>query len=255
MKVESNKINNFELENINEDNFLDLFESFEDISISNDIVDISPVEDSEVSLEQQVEFEDDIKFKKFLVDKVTNDITNVNFNNLDVDFIKACEFDDKLFKDNNDDLSITFHQFISENLTPKFDINVDMENLYDLNNNNQIEFLKKGSTFNVLNQNNPIIESKSIKSEITKDPNLLSSINLNADESLLLMKDNDKYSLFFSLNGEKNILKTYDKLLSKNMSIRMKEDINGVKTYVLRANTHRYMAKLDGSSFEIFYEL
>ena len=84
---------------------------------------------------------------------------------------------------------------------------------------------------------------------------MLSSINLNADESLLLMKDNDKYSLFFSLNGEKNILKTYDKLLSKNMSIRMKEDINGVKTYVLRANTHRYMAKLDGSSFEIFYEL
>ncbi len=255
MKVESNKINNLELENINKDNFLDLFNGVKNILTSDNIDNISPVEDSEVSLKQQVEFEDDIKFKKFLVDKVTNDITNVNFNNLDVDFIKACEFDDKLFKDNNDDLSITFHQFISENLTPKFDINFDMENLYDLNNNNQIEYLKKKSIFDVLNQNNPITESKSIKSEITKDPNLLSSINLNADESLLLMKDNDKYSLFFSLNGEKNILKTYDKLLSKNMSIRMKEDINGVKTYVLRANTHRYMAKLDGSSFEIFYEL
>ena len=62
-------------------------------------------------------------------------------------------------------------------------------------------------------------------------------------------------SLLFSNNGQKNIVKTYEKLLSKNMSMRLKDDENGIKTYVLRANSHRYLAKLESNNFEIIYEL
>ena len=37
--------------------------------------------------------------------------------------------------------------------------------------------------------------------------------------------------------------------------MRLKDEENGIKTYVLRANSHKYLAKLDSNNFEIIYEL
>ena len=263
VKLESNKVNNGELNNINEDNFLDFLEDIQELNIFNDkAVDKKPAVNNNSSTKIETNIDNDTQFKKFLVEKVMNDITNINFCDLSEEQSELNPYDEFIYEDDEDNLTITFNQFIEENLTPKFDINYDMTQLYNTNNLNEIEDLKKQTTFEFLNEDSQIkeIKSEEIKSEEIEeesfDPNLLSNINFNVNESLSFIKDeNNNYSLLFSINGEKNIVKTYEKLLSKNISMRLKEDENGIKTYVLRANSHKYLAKLDANNFEIIYEL
>lgn len=262
MRLESNKIDSGKLNNINEDNFLDFLEDIQELNIfDNETIDSKTIENinslPETTTEAETNSDNDEQFKKFLVEKVMNDITNINFCDLEEDKTEFKNQDYAIYEDVEDNLAMTFNQFIEETLTPKFDIKNDMTQLYNLNNQNEIEDLKKQTTFDTLNADSQIQE---IKSEVIetekKDPNLLSNLNFNTNESLSFVKDeNNNYSLLFSNNGEKNIIKTYDNLLSKNMSMRLKEDENGIKTYVLRANSHKYLAKLESNNFEIVYEL
>lgn len=262
VRLESNKIDSGKLNNINEDNFLDFLEDIQELNIfDNETIDSKTIENinslPETTTEAETNIDNDEQFKKFLVEKVMNDITNINFCDLEEDKTEFKNQDYAIYEDVEDNLAMTFNQFIEETLTPKFDIKNDMTQLYDLNNQNEIEDLKKQTTFDTLNADSQIQE---IKSEVIetekKDPNLLSNLNFNTNESLSFVKDeNNNYSLLFSNNGEKNIIKTYDNLLSKNMSMRLKEDENGIKTYVLRANSHKYLAKLESNNFEIVYEL
>ena len=262
MKLGANKINNAELNNINEDNFLEFLEDIQELNIFSDKKISNNANENLNSLteivdETETNVDQDEQFKKFLVEKVMNDITHINVCDFEEDKTELKNQDYPIYGDIQDNLTMTFNQFIEETLTPKFDIKNDMTQLYDLNNQNEIEDLKKQTTFDTLNADSQIQE---IKSEVIetekKDPNLLSNLNFNTNESLSFVKDeNNNYSLLFSNNGEKNIIKTYDNLLSKNLSMRLKEDENGIKTYVLRANSHKYLAKLESNNFEIVYEL
>lgn len=83
----------------------------------------------------------------------------------------------------------------------------------------------------------------------------MSGITFNNKDSLSFVKDENNYMLMCSINGEENIIKKYEKLLSKNISMRLKEEIDGIKTYVLRVNSHKYLAQLDSNNFKIVYEL
>lgn len=258
MKLESNKINNGELNNINEDNFLDFLENIQELNLlDNESMENNTIDNLNSSTQTETNIDNDTQFKRFLVEKVMNDITNINFCDIEEDNNKLENYDDLICKNIEDNLTITFNQFIEENLTPKFDIKFDMMQLYNLNTLNEIEDLKKQTTFEILNEDSQIQEIKSDeKEEELTDPNLLSNLNFNSNESLSFIKDeNNNYSLLFSINGEKNIIKTYDKLKSKNISMRLKDNENGIKTYVLRANSHKYVAKLDANNFEIIYEL
>lgn len=272
MKVESNKINSNEYTYVNEDNFLDFLGDCQDLkaSTSQNHIITPDIKNNATSGEHKAEIYNDIEFKKFLVEKVTNDITSLDFNDLSSEFSEVSIYDNLLNNDSADDaLTISFNEFILENQTPKFNISHDMTQLYNLNNYNEIENLKKQTTFQNLNLefenkelNQPIATFKEQEAEIELeekeriiDPNLLSSITFNSNDSLSFVKDENNYMLMCSLNGEKNIIKTYEKLLSKNISMRLKDDMNGIKTYVLRANSHRYLAKLDSNNFEIIYEL
>ena len=259
MRLESNKIDNGGLNNINEDNFLDFLDDIQEINIFNDEIkeEEKPIENNNFSNEIEAKNDNEEQFKKFLVEKVMSDITNINFCDLDTDNKVLEKRDIPLCEQVEDNLTMTFNQFIEETLTPKFDIKNDMTQLYNLNNQNELEDLKKQATLEIINKNSQVEEAKKEEQkEEIKDPNLLSNLNFNTNESLSFVKDeNNNYSLLFSNNGEKNIIKTYDNLLSKNMSMRLKEDENGIKTYVLRANSHKYLAKLESNNFEIVYEL
>ena len=259
MRLESNKIDNGGLNNINEDNFLDFLDDIQEINIFNDEIkeEEKPIENNNFSKEIEAKNDNDEQFKKFLVEKVMSDITNINFCDLDTDNRVLEKRDIPLCEQVEDNLTMTFNQFIEETLTPKFDIKNDMTQLYNLNNQNELEDLKKQATLEIINKNSQVEEAKKEEQkEEIKDPNLLSNFNFNLNESLSFIKDeNNNYSLLFSNNGQKNIVKTYEKLLSKNMSMRLKDDENGIKTYVLRANSHRYLAKLESNNFEIIYEL
>lgn len=259
MKLEQNKINNSELNNINEDNFLDFLENIQELNLfNNKVVDNKPIDNNNSLNQTETKInDDDNQFKKFLVEKVMNDITNINFDDLEEDNNELKHYDEFICKNIEDNLAITFNQFIEENLTPKFDIKFDMTKLYNLNNLNEIEDLKKQTTFETINENSQIQEIKNDEiEEKSTNPNLLSNLNFNSNESLSFIKDeNNNYCLLFSINGEKNIIKKYEKLKSKNISMRLKDEENGIKTYVLRANSHKYLAKLDSNNFEIIYEL
>ncbi len=259
MRLESNKIDNGGLNNINEDNFLDFLDDIQEINIFNDEIkeEEKPIENNNFSNEIEAKNDNEEQFKKFLVEKVMSDITNINFCDLDTDNKVLEKRDIPLCEQVEDNLTMTFNQFIEETLTPKFDIKNDMTQLYNLNNQNELEDLKKQATLEIINKNSQVEEAKKEEQkEEIKDPNLLSNLNFNLNESLSFIKDeNNNYSLLFSNNGQKNIVKTYEKLLSKNMSMRLKDDENGIKTYVLRANSHRYLAKLESNNFEIIYEL
>ncbi len=260
MRLESNKIDNGGLNNINEDNFLDFLDDIQEINIFDDEIkeeEEKPIENSNFSNEIEAKNDNEEQFKKFLVEKVMSDITNINFCDLDTDNKVLEKRDIPLCEQVEDNLTMTFNQFIEETLTPKFDIKNDMTQLYNLNNQNELEDLKKQATLEIINKNSQVEEAKKEEQkEEIKDPNLLSNLNFNLNESLSFIKDeNNNYSLLFSNNGQKNIVKTYEKLLSKNMSMRLKDDENGIKTYVLRANSHRYLAKLESNNFEIIYEL
>ena len=260
MRLESNKIDNGGLNNINEDNFLDFLDDIQEINIFDDEIkeeEEKPIENSNFSNEIETKNDNEEQFKKFLVEKVMSDITNINFCDLDTDNKVLEKRDIPLCEQVEDNLTMTFNQFIEETLTPKFDIKNDMTQLYNLNNQNELEDLKKQATLEIINKNSQVEEAKKEEQkEEIKDPNLLSNLNFNLNESLSFIKDeNNNYSLLFSNNGQKNIVKTYEKLLSKNMSMRLKDDENGIKTYVLRANSHRYLAKLESNNFEIIYEL
>ena len=259
MRLESNKIDNGGLNNINEDNFLDFLDDIQEINIFDDEIkeEEKPIENNNFSNEIEAKNDNEEQFKKFLVEKVMSDITNINFCDLDTDNKVLEKRDIPLCEQVEDNLTMTFNQFIEETLTPKFDIKNDMTQLYNLNNQNQLEDLKKQATLEIINKNSQVEEAKKEEQkEEIKDPNLLSNLNFNLNESLSFIKDeNNNYSLLFSNNGQKNIVKTYEKLLSKNMSMRLKDDENGIKTYVLRANSHRYLAKLESNNFEIIYEL
>lgn len=259
MRLESNKIDNGGLNNINEDNFLDFLDDIQEINIFDDEIkeEEKPIENNNFSNEIETKNDNEEQFKKFLVEKVMSDITNINFCDLDTDNKVLEKRDIPLCEQVEDNLTMTFNQFIEETLTPKFDIKNDMTQLYNLNNQNELEDLKKQATLEIINKNSQVEEAKKEEQkEEIKDPNLLSNLNFNLNESLSFIKDeNNNYSLLFSNNGQKNIVKTYEKLLSKNMSMRLKDDENGIKTYVLRANSHRYLAKLESNNFEIIYEL
>lgn len=259
MRLESNKIDNSGLNNINEDNFLDFLDDIQEINIFDDEIkeEEKPIENNNFSNEIEAKNDNEEQFKKFLVEKVMSDITNINFCDLDTDNKVLEKRDIPLCEQVEDNLTMTFNQFIEETLTPKFDIKNDMTQLYNLNNQNELEDLKKQATLEIINKNSQVEEAKKEEQkEEIKDPNLLSNLNFNLNESLSFIKDeNNNYSLLFSNNGQKNIVKTYEKLLSKNMSMRLKDDENGIKTYVLRANSHRYLAKLESNNFEIIYEL
>lgn len=261
MRLESNKIDNGGLNNINEDNFLDFLDDIQEINIFDDEIkeeeEEKPIENNNFSNEIEAKNDNEEQFKKFLVEKVMSDITNINFCDLDTDNKVLEKRDIPLCEQVEDNLTMTFNQFIEETLTPKFDIKNDMTQLYNLNNQNELEDLKKQATLEIINKNSQVEEAKKEEQkEEIKDPNLLSNLNFNLNESLSFIKDeNNNYSLLFSNNGQKNIVKTYEKLLSKNMSMRLKDDENGIKTYVLRANSHRYLAKLESNNFEIIYEL
>lgn len=262
MRLESNKIDSGKLNNINEDNFLDFLEDIQELNIfDNETIDTKTIENinslPETTTEAETNIDNDEQFKKFLVEKVMNDITNINFCDLEEDKTEFQNQDYTIYEDVEDNLAMTFNQFIEETLTPKFDIKNDMTQLYNLNNQNELEDLKKQATLEIINKNSQVEEAKKEEQkEEIKDPNLLSNLNFNLNESLSFIKDeNNNYSLLFSNNGQKNIVKTYEKLLSKNMSMRLKDDENGIKTYVLRANSHRYLAKLESNNFEIIYEL
>lgn len=260
MRLESNKIDNGGLNNINEDNFLDFLDDIQEINIFDDEIkeeEEKPIENNNFSNEIEAKNDNEEQFKKFLVEKVMSDITNINFCDLDTDNKVLEKQDIPLCEQVEDNLTMTFNQFIEETLTPKFDIKNDMTQLYNLNNQNELEDLKKQATLEIINKNSQVEEAKKEEQkEEIKDPNLLSNLNFNLNESLSFIKDeNNNYSLLFSNNGQKNIVKTYEKLLSKNMSMRLKDDENGIKTYVLRANSHRYLAKLESNNFEIIYEL
>ena len=259
MRLESNKIDNGGLNNINEDNFLDFLDDIQEINIFNYEIkeEEKPIENNNFSNEIEAKNDNEEQFKKFLVEKVMSDITNINFCDLDTDNKVLEKRDIPLCEQVEDNLTMTFNQFIEETLTPKFDIKNDMTQLYNLNNQNELEDLKKQATLEIINKNSQVEEAKKEEQkEEIKDPNLLSNLNFNLNESLSFIKDeNNNYSLLFSNNGQKNIVKTYEKLLSKNMSMRLKDDENGIKTYVLRANSHRYLAKLESNNFEIIYEL
>lgn len=260
MRLESNKIDNGGLNNINEDNFLDFLDDIQEINIFDDEIkeeEEKPIENNNFSNEIEAKNDNEEQFKKFLVEKVMSDITNINFCDLDTDNKVLEKRDISLCEQVEDNLTMTFNQFIEETLTPKFDIKNDMTQLYNLNNQNELEDLKKQATLEIINKNSQVEEAKKEEQkEEIKDPNLLSNLNFNLNESLSFIKDeNNNYSLLFSNNGQKNIVKTYEKLLSKNMSMRLKDDENGIKTYVLRANSHRYLAKLESNNFEIIYEL
>lgn len=259
MRLESNKIDNGGLNNINEDNFLDFLDDIQEINIFDDEIkeEEKPIENNNFSNEIEAKNDNEEQFKKFLVEKVMSDITNINFCDLDTDNKVLEKRDIPLCEQVEDNLTMTFNQFIEETLTPKFDIKNDMTQLYNLNNQNELEDLKKQATLEIINKNSQVEEAKKEEQkEEIKDPNLLSNLNFNLNESLSFIKDeNNNYFLLFSNNGQKNIVKTYEKLLSKNMSMRLKDDENGIKTYVLRANSHRYLAKLESNNFEIIYEL
>ncbi|OLA94821.1 MAG: hypothetical protein BHW64_02075 [Candidatus Melainabacteria bacterium LEY3_CP_29_8] len=255
MKVESNKINSDEFTYVNEDNFLDFLEDFQEVKVSTSENHIIMPNINNSPDEPKAETNNDNEFKKFLVEKVTNDITRMDFNDLSSEFNEVSVYDNLLNNDSSDDaLAISFNEFILENQTPKFNISHDMTQLYNLNNYNEIENLKKQITFENLNLefenekfNQPIATFKEQEVELEEKERIIDSNSF--------IKDENNYMLMCSINGEKNIIKTYEKLLSKNISMRLKDDINGIKTYVLRANSYKYLAKLDSNNFEIIYEL
>ena len=155
MRLESNKIDNGGLNNINEDNFLDFLDDIQEINIFNDEIkeEEKPIENNNFSNEIEAKNDNEEQFKKFLVEKVMSDITNINFCDLDTDNKVLEKRDIPLCEQVEDNLTMTFNQFIEETLTPKFDIKNDMTQLYNLNNQNELEDLKKQATLEIINKN------------------------------------------------------------------------------------------------------
>ena len=88
MRLESNKIDNGGLNNINEDNFLDFLDDIQEINIFDDEIkeeEEKPIENNNFSNEIEAKNDNEEQFKKFLVEKVMSDITNINFCDLDTD--------------------------------------------------------------------------------------------------------------------------------------------------------------------------
>ena len=155
MRLESNKIDNGGLNNINEDNFLDFLDDIQEINIFNDEIkeEEKPIENNNFSKEIEAKNDNEEQFKKFLVEKVMSDITNINFCDLDTDNRVLEKRDIPLCEQVEDNLTMTFNQFIEETLIPKFDIKNDMTHLYNLNNQNELEDLKKQATLEIINKN------------------------------------------------------------------------------------------------------
>ena len=90
MRLESNKIDSGKLNNINEDNFLDFLEDIQELNIfDNETIDSKTIENinslPETTTEAETNINNDEQFKKFFVEKVMNDITNINFCDLEED--------------------------------------------------------------------------------------------------------------------------------------------------------------------------